>query len=83
MVPQFEKAMNQHNKNEISKSFRTQFGWHILQVLDRKEHDDTKKFLHSKAKEYIRARKSQEALELWIRRLRDEAYVEYRLEDNL
>lgn len=83
MVPQFEKAMNQHNKNEISKSFRTQFGWHILQVLDRKEYDDTKKFLHSKAKEYIRARKSQEALELWIRRLRDEAYVEYRLEDNL
>ena len=83
MVPQFEEAMNSHKKNAVSKPFRTRYGWHILQVLDRKEHDDTQKFLRSRAKEYIRTRKSQEALELWIRRLRDEAYVEYRLEDNL
>ncbi len=75
--------MNHQEKNVVSKPFKSRFGWHILQVLDRKEHDDTQKFLRSRAKEYIRARKSQEALELWIRRMRDEAYVEYRLEDNL
>lgn len=83
MAPQFEEVMNSISKGLISKPFRTQFGWHILQVQDRKEHDDTRKFLRSRAKEFIRARKSQEALELWLRRMRDEAYVEYRLEDNL
>lgn len=83
MAPQFEEAMNNLAEGLVSKPTKTQFGWHIIQVQDRKEHDDTQKFLRSRAKEYIRSRKSQEALELWIRRMRDEAYVEYRLEDNL
>ena len=83
MVPQFEETMNKLAESLVSKPIKTRFGWHILQVQDRKEHDDTQKFLRSRAKEFIRGRKSQEALELWIRRLRDEAYVEYRLEDNL
>lgn len=79
-VPQFEEVMNKLAKGEVSAPFKSQFGWHIMQVLDRQQHDDTSKYMQSKAKEFIRTRKSQEALELWLRHMRDEAYVEYRLE---
>lgn len=80
-VPKFEETMNKLPKGKISEPFQSSFGWHILQVLDRQQHDDTDKFMQSRAKEFIRARKAQEALELWIRRMRDEAYVEYRTEE--
>lgn len=78
-VPRFEQAMEGLAVDEVSEPVRTRFGWHLIQVLDRREHDDTEKFLRAKAHELIRGRKRQEALELWLRRLRDEAYVEYRL----
>lgn len=78
--PNFEEAMDQLPVGAVSEPFKTRFGWHLLQVLDRREQDDTKEFQRSQAREQIRARKRQEALELWLRRLRDEAYVETRLE---
>lgn len=78
--PNFEEAMDQLPVGAVSEPFKTRFGWHLLQVLDRREQDDTKEFRRSQAREQIRARKRQEALELWLRRLRDEAYVETRLE---
>ncbi len=78
--PRFEDAMKNLAVGEISEPIKTRFGWHLIQVLARREHDDTQQFQRSQAREQIRARKRQEALELWLRRLRDEAYVENRLE---
>nr|VFK37433.1 MAG: periplasmic chaperone for outer membrane proteins SurA [Candidatus Kentron sp. TC] len=80
VVPKFEQAMKRLQPMEISAPFRTQFGWHIVQVLDRREHDGTEDVRRSKAMGDIRERKIQEELSAWLRQLRDEAYVEYRLE---
>lgn len=79
MVPAFEQAMNELELNEISQPVRTQFGWHILQVLERRSHDNTKDVQRKNAQEVLRARKTDPAMQAWIRRLRDEAFVENRL----
>ncbi len=80
MVPQFEQQMNETVINRISEPFRTQFGWHIVQVLDRQVRDNTEQYLENNARKILRNRKIQEMTEQWLRRLRDEAYIEYRLE---
>ena len=78
--PRFEQAMNELAVGEVSEPVESSFGWHLIQVLERREQDDTQEFQRTQAREQIRARKRQETLELWLRRLRDEAYVENRLE---
>jgi peptidyl-prolyl cis-trans isomerase SurA len=80
LVPKFEEVMDNTPPGQISQPFETEFGWHILQVLERREHDSTEEYKRSKARQLIRKRKGDEELFLWLRRLRDEAYVEYRLE---
>ncbi len=80
-VPPFEKAMNELTPGQISAPVRSPFGWHIIQVLERRKQDMTKEATRLKARQEIRTRKSEEAYEDWIRELRDRAYVELRLED--
>nr|VFJ64058.1 MAG: periplasmic chaperone for outer membrane proteins SurA [Candidatus Kentron sp. FW] len=81
VVPKFEQAMDRLQPMEISAPFRSQFGWHIVQVMDRRKHDGTMEVRRAKAMERIRKRKIDEELRTWLRQLRDEAYVEYRLEE--
>ena len=79
-VPQFERQMNDLLPGEVSEPFRTQFGWHIVQVVERREHDGTDAVRRTRARNAIRRRKSDEELQTWQRQLRYEAYVELRLD---
>lgn len=76
-VPAFESVMASLANGEISEPFKSQFGWHIMQVLDRRKVDMTKTVMEAKAMQAIRTQKIDEELRLWLRRIRDEAYVEY------
>ena len=76
-VPRFTQVMKSLNKNQISEPFKSQFGWHIIQVLDRREQDETEQRIRQKAEMAIQNRKADEELQLWLRRTRDEAYVEF------
>lgn len=78
-VPSFAKAMNALSIKQLSKPVQTQFGWHLIEVLERKQHDDTEEYRKHQAREALRVRKIEEETELWLRRMRDEAYVEVRL----
>lgn len=80
LVGDFEEVMNSLAPGEISQPFHTDYGWHIAQVLDRRQHDNSQELKRSQAREAIRRRKLDEARENWLREMRDEAYVEYRLE---
>lgn len=82
MVPEFEKAMDQLRIEEISPPVQSRFGTHLIQVLARRQHDDTSEYRRNRARESIRQRKTDEELEIWLRRLRDESYVEYIVDDS-
>lgn len=77
MVPAFEKVMDSLDKNKLSQPFKSSFGWHIVEVLDRRQSDKTDIVVRNKAYREIQKSKADEALELWLRRLRDEAYIKY------
>lgn len=81
-VPEFEKAMNLLAPSEISEPVRTPFGWHIIQVLERRKQDMTDQAARIKARKEIFTRKVEEAYQDWLHELRDRAFVELRLEDN-
>jgi peptidyl-prolyl cis-trans isomerase SurA len=78
-VPEFQAVCDELEIDEISKPFKTSFGWHIIQLLDRRMHDTTEEIQRQRAIMAIRNSKMSEETELWMRRLRDEAFVEYRL----
>lgn len=78
MVPAFEEAMNGLQPGQVSSPFKSEFGWHIVQVQERREHDNTEEYTRNQAQEALRSRKIEEEYQNWLRRLRDEAYVEYR-----
>jgi len=80
-VPEFERAMNQLPVKGVSQPVRTEFGWHLIQVLGRRSEDLSKERQRLAARQALRARKSDEAYQEWLRQLRDKAYVEYRLEE--
>jgi peptidyl-prolyl cis-trans isomerase SurA len=75
MVPEFEEVMDKLKPGEISQPFQSRYGWHIVQVLSRRQHDDTQAYLRSQARSQIQKRKIEEETENWLRRIRDEAYV--------
>jgi peptidyl-prolyl cis-trans isomerase SurA len=81
LVSQFEEQMDALALGDISQPFKTPFGWHIVQTLERRQHDNTEEALKNKARQAIQKQKSDEAIDLWLRRLRDEAYVEVFLEE--
>jgi peptidyl-prolyl cis-trans isomerase SurA len=81
LVPQFEEQMDALALDEISEPFKSPFGWHIVQPLERRQHDNTEEALRNTARQAIQKQKSEEAIELWLRRLRDEAYVEVMLDE--
>jgi len=78
-VPEFEKELAQLQPDEISQPFKTQYGWHIIQLLGRRQFDTTQEVIRQRAFMALREAKADEETELWLRRLRDEAYVEYKL----
>jgi peptidyl-prolyl cis-trans isomerase SurA len=78
-VPEFEKQIERLNENEITQPFKTQYGWHIVQMLGRRMHDATDDVRRQQAFAELRESKAEEEAELWLRRLRDEAFVEYRM----
>jgi peptidyl-prolyl cis-trans isomerase SurA len=78
-VPEFEQVVAGLKEKEISEPFKTQYGWHIVQLLGKREYDNTDELKRRHAAEEIRASKADEETELWLRRLRDEAYVELRV----
>lgn len=76
MVPEFEKMMNEVEVGAVSAPFRTQFGWHILQVEERRQEDMTQIVAMNRAREVLHQRKYQEELDAWLRKIRDEAFVD-------
>lgn len=79
-VPEFERAMNALEPGELSEPVQSPFGWHLIQVLERRNEDMSKERQRLLAREAIRARKSDEAYQEWVRQQRDRAYVELRLD---
>jgi peptidyl-prolyl cis-trans isomerase SurA len=78
-VPEFEKQLAALSEKEISQPFKTQFGWHIVQLLGRRDHDATEDRMRQQVFSQLRESKAEEETELWLRRLRDEAFVDYRM----
>ena len=75
-VPEFEQTMSSIALNAISEPFQSQFGWHILQVTERRMQDFSDDILRNRADSLLRQRKYSEELQVWLQKIRDEAYVE-------
>jgi len=82
LSPQFQQVMDKVQVGQISEPFETRRGWAIVQVLDRRKHDSTKDYRRAMARDLVHKRKAEEALNLWLRQLRDDAYVKIELDDN-
>ena len=78
-VPEFDKAIADLKDNEISEPFKTRYGWHIVQMLGTRTYDSTDDVRRQKAYAAIRESKADEETELWLRRLRDEAFIETKM----
>ena len=76
LVPEFREVMNNAPQGQVTKPFRSPFGWHVLEVLGRRATDSSDKFREQQAAQTLRARKYDEELQAWLRQIRDEAYVE-------
>jgi len=79
LVPEFREVMLNSANGQLSEPFKTQFGWHILEVLGRRATDASEDFRQQQALNLLRNRKYDEELQAWLRQIRDEAYVEIKL----
>jgi peptidyl-prolyl cis-trans isomerase SurA len=82
MVPEFERAMNALKPKELSGVVQTPFGLHLIEVMERREEDVSQDRQRQTARQALRARKSDEAYQEWLRQQRDQAYVEYKIEEH-
>jgi len=79
LVPEFRTVMANSPIGRLSRPFRSPFGWHILEVLDRRAVDSSDQIREQQAMNALRARKYDEELQTWLRQIRDEAYVEIKI----
>jgi len=80
-VPEFERAMNELKIGDVSEPVRSPFGYHLIQVLERRKADIAADRQRMEARRILAERKLDESFQDWIRQLRDRTYVEYRLEE--
>ena len=80
-VPEFERAYEELKVGELSQPVRTPFGYHLIQVLERRSSDLSPERRRMQARQTLRERKADEAYQEWLRQLRDQTYVELRLEE--
>jgi peptidyl-prolyl cis-trans isomerase SurA len=80
-VPEFERAMGELKPGDVSQPVKTTFGWHLIQVLERRQAGLTLERRRMAARQALRERRADEAYEEWLRQLRDRTYVEIRLDD--
>jgi Parvulin-like peptidyl-prolyl isomerase len=78
-VPEFEKQLDALKDNEISEPFKTQYGWHLVQLLGRRTYDASEDMTRNRCVSQLREARADEETEIWLRRLRDEAFVDYRM----
>ena len=76
----FEQAIDRLEPGTVSEPFQTRFGWHIAEVLERREHDSTDERRRAQAAQQLRQQRSQEAVQSWLEQLRDDAFVDIRIE---
>jgi peptidyl-prolyl cis-trans isomerase SurA len=80
MVPAFEKTMKAAKKGQVSKPFKSRFGWHILEVTDYRDKDLGEELQRNQARQLLYTRRFEEELPIWLRQIRTEAYVEMKNE---
>ena len=79
LVPEFREVMNSTPAGELSKPFKSPYGWHVLEVMGRRATDSSAQYREQQALNVLRNRKYDEELQTWLRQIRDEAYVESKL----
>lgn len=79
-VPEFQARLDALSPGEVSSPFRSQFGWHIVEVMDRRTRDVTEETRRARARGAVQQRRAAEEYDTWLRRLRAEAYIEYRID---
>ncbi|HEY3488206.1 MAG TPA: peptidylprolyl isomerase [Gammaproteobacteria bacterium] len=79
-VGQFMQVITTLPVNKLSEPFKTEYGWHIVQVLGRRNYDNTREYQREQARHAIFRRKAAIEQEMWLRRLRSEAYIDYRID---
>lgn len=80
MTPAFQEVVETLEPGQVSEPFRTPFGWHVVEVIDRRERTDVERYRTAQARQALYRRKVDEEMERWVRERREEAYIDRRLE---